>query len=109
MAPPPRADEYEIRYASKDAVTGWRELCKQAPGNTRTVWEWMRTTPAPQPPTKRHHQLKAEFATGVHQGRKLPQWQIEVLGGGRIWYLFDEENRTCWVKLAKTGHPRQTD
>lgn len=109
VAPPPGKGEYDIRYATKEAVTGWRDLCKQAPGNTLRAWEWMRSNPAPHPETTRHHRLKREYASGVYQGRELPQWQIEVTGGGRVWYLLDEENKTCWVKLARTGHPRQTD
>lgn len=109
MAPPPGEGEYDIRYAASDAVTGWRELCRQAPGNARKAWEWMRTAPAPQPSTPRHHQLKHKYATATHRGRELPQWQIEVTGGGRIWYLVDEENKICWLRHAGVGHPRQTD
>lgn len=109
VAPPPRPGEYEVRYACSAAVEGWQHLCKQAAGNTRKAWEEMCTAPAPQPETRRHHHLKHEYATGVHRGRELPQWQIEVTGGGRIWYLFDEKQRVCWVSLAGTGHPWQTD
>lgn len=109
VAPPPGKGEYEIRYACKEAVEGWRELSKQAPGNTLKAWESMRTDPAPCPATPRHHQLKYQLATVVHQGRELPQWQIEVTGGGRVWYLLDEERKICWLRRANTGHPRQTD
>lgn len=30
-------------------------------------------------------------------------------GGGRIWYLVDETNRTVWVTFAGTGQPKATD
>ncbi|MDK1475427.1 hypothetical protein QNO07_18720 [Streptomyces sp. 549] len=53
--------------------------------------------------------MKRELATGVHAGRELPQWQLEVLNGGRVWYLLDAEKRICWVKLASRGHPKQTE
>lgn len=109
VAPPPGRDEFDIQYATNEAITGWRELCNQAAGNTLKAWEEMRTNPAPSPQTGRHHQLHHELATALHKGRELPQWQIEVTSGGRIWYLFDEKNKTCWLKLVKTGHPRQTD
>ena len=109
VAPPPGEGEYEIKYASKDAVEGWRELCKQASGNTLKAWQAMRTDPAPKPETDRHHRLKHEYATAIYQGKEYPQWQIEVTSGGRVWYLLDEARKTCWLKLAKTGHPRQTD
>ncbi|WP_129843033.1 hypothetical protein [Streptomyces sp. RFCAC02] len=109
VAPPPVAGEFDVRFATKDAVSGWQDLCRQAPGNTRRAWDEMRTNPAPFPPTERHHRLRFDLASAVHQGRELPQWQLEVTGGGRVWYLFDQEKRVCWLKLAKVGHPRKTD
>jgi hypothetical protein len=39
----------------------------------------------------------------------LEQWQYEVTGGGRIWYLVDVKNMTVWVSWAGTGHPNATD
>lgn len=39
----------------------------------------------------------------------LEQWQIEVTGGGRIWYLVDDAAETVWVVQASCGHPRQTE
>ncbi|MFF0876176.1 MULTISPECIES: hypothetical protein [Micromonospora] len=45
----------------------------------------------------------------MHNGRALPQWQYEVTAGGRVWYLVDDQTRTCWIKHAGTGHPRATD
>jgi mRNA-degrading endonuclease RelE of RelBE toxin-antitoxin system len=33
---------------------------------------------------------------------------VEVTGGGRIWYLVDEETRTVWVVQASTKHPKRT-
>ncbi|MGW6196243.1 hypothetical protein ACWF0M_08850 [Kribbella sp. NPDC055110] len=39
----------------------------------------------------------------------LEQWQYEVTGGGRIWYLVDVDQRTVWITYAGTGHPKATD
>ncbi|WP_242002169.1 hypothetical protein [Kribbella steppae] len=39
----------------------------------------------------------------------LDQWQYEVTGGGRIWYLVDPDKRTVWISYAGTGHPKVTD
>jgi len=69
----------------------------------------MRTDPAPNGPTARHHRLKGRYATGTFRGRSLPQWQIEATSGGRIWYLVDEDNRRVVVMYAGTAHPRATD
>ncbi|WP_275423995.1 hypothetical protein [Virgisporangium aurantiacum] len=39
----------------------------------------------------------------------LPQWQYEVTGSGRIWYLVDDQRRRVIVMYAGTGHPKATD
>jgi hypothetical protein len=53
--------------------------------------------------------LKGSFAYGTYGGRRLAQWQIEVTGGGRIWYLLDEDKRTVRVQMASTRHPKATE
>lgn len=100
---------WELRFATTDAVKGWDALCSQAPANTLTAWNELRArldTPAP---TRRHHQLKGTLATAVHGGVVMEQWQYEVTGGGRIWYLVDAARRTLWIKVAGTGHPKATE
>lgn len=109
VPPPPAKGEYHIKFANRAASEGWQELMNQAPGPTLDAWMLMRTGPAPSVHNRRHHPLKHELATGVRNGKTYPQWQIEVTGGGRVWYLHDLNAMTCWVTLAKTGHPRQTD
>lgn len=63
----------------------------------------------PAPPTTRRHRLKGSLATGPYAGRALPRWQYEVTAGSRIWYLVDHDTGTCWIDVASTGHPKQTD
>jgi hypothetical protein len=36
-------------------------------------------------------------------------WQIEVTGGGRVWYLVDREKSAIWIYYAGPGHPKATD
>ncbi|MEQ4300774.1 hypothetical protein ABNF97_05160 [Plantactinospora sp. B6F1] len=50
-APPPREDEFDVRFANSDAAKGWDELCRQAPGNVRTAFEAIRRAPRPHPST----------------------------------------------------------
>lgn len=109
VAQPPGPDEWEIRFKENDAVKGWEELCRQAPGNTRIAWQTMRTHPAPRVQSARHQRLKKELATRTWKGRELEHWQIEVTGAGRIWYLVDHEARTVWIDEAGPGHPRATE
>jgi len=110
VAPPTTGAEWRIRYSTNDAIKGWQDLETHAPGNLRQAWEIMRHDPGPGPgkPTARHHQLKGSLALGTHGGRALPQWQIEVTGGDRIWYLLDVDKHTVWVQYAG-AHPKATD
>jgi len=45
----------------------------------------------------------------VVNGETLEQWQYEVTGAGRIWYLVDEVKHVVWVTWAGTGHPKKTE
>jgi hypothetical protein len=109
VAPPPRPGEYDLRFANSESAKGWEQLCRQAPGNTRTAYDAIRADPRPTPQTHRHHRLRHNLGSGTHNGKTLEQWQYEVTGGGRIWYLVDGETRTVWLTYAGTGHPKATD
>ncbi|OQO90227.1 hypothetical protein B1813_17490 [Saccharomonospora piscinae] len=111
IAPPACGDEWKVRYADNEAVRGWQALVTVAPGNLRKAWEILRHTRGGTSGMSalRHHRLKYDLAMARHSGRELPQWQIEVTGAGRVWYLVDEENHTVWVKYAGVGHPKATE
>jgi hypothetical protein len=108
VAPPPVAGGWDLRFGTKEAATGWGDLCAHAPANTRRAWDAITTDPRPSPPLPRHHPLKGQLAHGTHQGRDLEQWQYEVTSGGRLWYLIDDERRTLWLVYASTAHPKAT-
>jgi hypothetical protein len=108
-APPPGSNEFDVRFSCNEAGKGWDDLIQQAPANLLAAWREMRASPAPAVQTARHHRLRHTLASDSYKGQVYPQWQIEVTGGGRIWYLFDEERRTCWIHYAGTGHPKATD
>jgi hypothetical protein len=109
VAPPPAPEEWEVRFSETEAAKGWDELCRQAPGNTRAAWMTMRERPVPPVQSLRQHRLQYALATGTVRGRSLDHWQIEVTGGGRIWYLVDPENKTVWIDYAGPAHPKATD
>jgi hypothetical protein len=109
VAPPPGPDEWDVIFGTNEAGKGWAELCAQAAANTRQAWQLMRTDPVPLARTSRHHPLKGSYATGTYRGQPLPQWQIEVTSGGRIWYLVDAERRRVVVMYASPRHPKATD
>ncbi|BBU22941.1 Uncharacterised protein [Mycobacterium xenopi] len=101
--------QWELRFATSEAVKGWESLCQQAAANTATAWNELRSRPQSPAPTPRHHRLKGRLASGMHGGVEMEQWQYEVTGGGRIWYLVDVEKRTLWLRHAGPGHPRETE
>lgn len=105
-APPPKEGEYDIQFADNQVAAGWEQLCAHAVGNTRRAWEVIVADPSPE---QRHHQLKHALATRAYRDRILEQWQYEVTGGGRIWYLIDNATHTAWLSYAGTGHPKATD
>lgn len=109
VAPPAVGNEWDVRFATSEAVKGWEYLCRQAPENTSKVWQEMRAHPAPHPQNPWHERLKGSFAYGTHSGRRLARWQIEVTSGGWTWYLPDEDKHVVWVQMASTEHPKAAD
>lgn len=108
-APPAPDGQWEVRFADAASAKGWESLAQQARENTYRAWTAMRKDPQPATQTPRHHQLKGNLAHGSYRGQTCGQWQIEVTGGGRIWYLADTARNTCWITYAGTAHPRATD
>ncbi|MFI9385675.1 hypothetical protein [Kutzneria sp. NPDC052558] len=108
-APPPIADEYDIRFVTSEAADGWENLSRQAAGNLRRAYERIRATPRALDIPDRQHRLKGKLGTAAFKGQELERWQYEVTGGGRIWYLIDDQTRTAWITYAGTGHPKATD
>jgi hypothetical protein len=108
-APPRVGSEYEIRFDNAESAKGWEELARTAPGNLRRAYEAIRNQPRPAPPSDRHHRLHGSLAMVERRDTMHEQWQYEVTSGGRIWYLIDDQDRTCWVTYAGPGHPKATE
>lgn len=98
-----------LRFAGNDAAIGWEQLAGQAPGNLRRAFEAIRADPRSRSAPERQHRFKGSLGTGTWKGESLERWQNEVTGGGRIWYLIDDDRRTAWITYAGTGHPKATD
>jgi hypothetical protein len=108
-APPAIAGEYELRFAESAAADGWEQLARQAPANLRRAYDALRVDPRSKISPERQHRLKGSLASASWKGQELERWQYEVTGGGRIWYVIDDERRTVWLTYAGTGHPRATE
>lgn len=81
MAPPPIDSEWDVRFGTAEAVKGWEELGQKAAGNTRRVFDALRSDPGPEPETGRQHRLgympeapllsvKSDGASAVAAGQK---------------------------------------
>ncbi|MFF0157832.1 hypothetical protein ACFYRY_09895 [Streptomyces sp. NPDC005263] len=99
----------QVRFADAASAKGWDSLAQQARENTYRAWTTMRTDPGPVNETPGTTGSRAAWRTAPTADRPCEQWQIEVTGGGRIWYLLDTARDTCWITFAGTGHPRATD
>ncbi|NNH72854.1 hypothetical protein HLB23_23850 [Nocardia uniformis] len=108
-APPSVGTEFEIRFATTEAVAGWEQLAKQAAANLRRAFDAIRADPRSVTNPDRHHRLKGVLGSALWKGNALERWQYEVTSGGRIWYLIDDTERTAWIVYAGTGHPKLTE
>lgn len=107
-APPPGPGEWDVRFGTTEAAKGWEVLCQHAAGPTLDAWKLMRASPRP-PVDSRHKQLRGDLAKKVIDGRSCEQWQIEVTGGGRIWYAIDDVKHVVWIMYASAAHPKATE
>jgi hypothetical protein len=106
---PPPADQWDVRFASSDAVVGWEELCRHALANSRRCLEALQTTPRSAANPDRQHRLRGDLASRGHNGKDLEQWEYEITSGGRVRYLIDDQARIIWLVYASPRHPKDTD
>jgi hypothetical protein len=108
-APPPRAEDWDVVLHTSEAVDGWEELCRAAPGPMWELWVILRERPTRATNPERQHRLRLAVKERKINGKVLDQWQYEVTGGGRVWYCPDPEAKKVYITLAGTRHPKQTD
>jgi hypothetical protein len=109
VAPPPTAEEWDLRFGDSAAVDGWNDLCAQAPGPVRDAYDALVRNPRDTSRPGRQHRLKGSLASRMVAGVALEQWQFEVTGGGRLWYCIDDARRRVILVLASTKHPKPTE
>lgn len=104
IPPPPAKDEYELRYATKEALA-FPEIARQFPGNADELKTRLRKMPLTRSDVQKS--LKGRLSTRVLRGHPLPQWQYDISGGHRLWYCVDEDERIVWFTYAGR-HPIAT-
>jgi len=102
-----RPRPWRFVFGSKKAADAWYEFCNSHRNAADAAW--VAITSNPTVTTERQHQLKGRLGEVMYEGRRLPQWQYEPTGAGRVWYLVDEEQRKLVLTHAGAGHPGATD
>jgi hypothetical protein len=109
VARPPVPPEWDLRFANKKAAEQWNKLCDVAAGNCAEMHARLTTDPRRRVNPDRHHRLKGELGSKPHAGKALEQWQYEVTGAGRVWFLIDDAKHRVWLVEVTLGHPSKTD
>lgn len=102
-----RPNPWRFVFGDLTAAKGWLDLLRAAPAQLDQAWVMI--TSDPLRTDHRQHQLKGSLSMGRHRGELCPQWQYEVTGAGRVWYLVDRERRTLILTHAGVGHPKVTE
>jgi hypothetical protein len=108
-APPPIGDEFDLRFANTEAANGWDHLSRHAAGNLRRAFDKIRSTPRAADDPSATTASRASSALWSGRDRRWSAGSTRCTGGGRIWYLVDDANRTAWITYAGTRHPKATD
>ncbi|MBI2375537.1 MAG: hypothetical protein HYV07_16195 [Deltaproteobacteria bacterium] len=98
-----------LRFQSKDAADGWEELSRQLSNATGVAYDHISQEPRSHARPDRQHRLKGDYGSRVFDGRSLEQWQYEVSGAARVWYVIDDDKKTVWITDASVGHPKKTE
>ena len=109
VARPPVGSEWDLRFANKKAAEHWTKLCNFAAGNCAEMHSRLTADPRRRVNPDRHHQLKGALASKGHDGKILEQWQYEITGAGRVWFLIDDAKRRVLLVEVALGHPSKTD
>lgn len=104
---PASPGEWELRFAHKSVADNWDKLCSTERAAAAPAHDWLRRKATER--SARNHPLKGNLAQAEFGGETFPQWQHEVTGAGRIWFLVDERRRTIWFTAVHIGHPKATE
>ncbi len=103
---PAVAEEWDLRFKDKRAADDWDKLCATHAEAAARCHDFLRADPRKR--TDRNHPLKGSLALAAMGGKDLEQWQHEVTGAGRVWFLIDDDTRTLWFAEVSLGHPKRT-
>jgi hypothetical protein len=100
---------WTIRPASATAAKEWNAAIAAQPDLMAAERDRLRTRPLERTNPRRTHPLQGKLAAAKVGDIRLPQWQHEITGAGRIWYCPDKTARTIWITRVTFKHPRETE
>lgn len=109
---PHKRAEYLLVFITRQAEKGWRDCLATA--RNATVDAWDRLTTAPTVEDERLYRLKADYATGMHDGRTFERYQYKITDAGRLWYFVEETKGAktagrVLLERCEPGHPKETE
>jgi hypothetical protein len=106
-----RRGEFVLRFATRDAEKGWRDLVATALGASVTAWEFLTQTPGAED-GRVCYRLTGKMGRFRAAGQDHDRWQYKPTSGGRIWYAVvppaGRDPGVVLIERVSTGHPNQT-
>lgn len=108
VARPTKKSEYDLEYASKDAIKGWRDLVATYRNAMAETWDRLTKNPL-EDDGKTMYPLKGDAGKVTKNGKTHTRWQCKPTknGSGRIWYWV--EGSTVYLEQVHTHHPNETN
>lgn len=103
---PAKKSEYELKFATRQAQKGWRDLVAQVRNPMSTTWDFLTRTPQTETPT--NYPLEGPLAVVTRAGKTFDRWQHKptAKGDGRVWFYVD--GNTVYLEEVHTAHPNET-
>ena len=107
---PEEANLWTIRPASAQAEKQWKRAVEAESELMAKERHRLQERPLDRGANpRRTHQLRGPLGSRTIGEKKLPQWQHEITGAGRVWYCPDKEVRLVWVTYVSLQHPQPTN
>lgn len=101
---------WTLRPATQGALKEWEAAKASEPDLIAAEEERLRNRPLDRSANpRRTGQLRGSLSHRVIGEKKLPQWQQEITGAGRVWYCPDKDERIVWVTKVSLSHPKATE
>lgn len=101
---PQKKTEYAIRFASKQAADGWRNVCSTQLSKAADAWDWL--TKNPTKVAQVNGPMKGPLRWLDYDGDRHERWQHELANGARIWFFV--VGQVVHLERVHTRHPNAT-